>query len=60
MKPTVRALLAFAVSLFRSRLSPQLEILALRHRLTVYHRSNTPVVRKNSVRTLLMLPIPLI
>jgi hypothetical protein len=31
MPSIIRALLAFAVSLFRSRLSPQLEILALQH-----------------------------
>jgi hypothetical protein len=39
MKPIVRALLAFAVSLVRSRVSLQLEILALRHQLTLYQRS---------------------
>jgi len=39
MTPLVRALLAFAASLFRSRVSLQVEILALRHQLGVYHRS---------------------
>src|SRR5919109_5354739 len=37
--PVVSALLAFVVALFRSRRSMQLEILALRHQLTVYQRS---------------------
>ncbi len=46
MKPIVRALLAFAVSLVRSRVSLQLEILALRHQLTVYQRS----IRRPRVR----------
>ncbi|MFI5340677.1 MAG: integrase core domain-containing protein [Candidatus Methylomirabilales bacterium] len=46
MKPIVRALLAFAVSLVRSHVSLQLEILALRHQLTVYHRS----IRRPQVR----------
>jgi transposase InsO family protein len=46
MKPIVRALLAFAVSLARSRVSLQLEILALRHQLMFYHRSiQRPYVR---------------
>jgi hypothetical protein len=35
MKPAVRALLAFAVNLVRSRVSLQLEILALRHQLVL-------------------------
>ncbi len=39
MTSIIRALIAFAVSLFRSRMSLQLENLALRHQLTVYHRS---------------------
>ena len=39
MKPIVRALLAFVVSLVRSRVSLQMEILALQHQLAVYHRS---------------------
>ena len=39
MKPVVRALIAFLVSLVRSRLSLQVEILALRHQLAVYQRS---------------------
>jgi putative transposase len=39
MKPVVRALLAFAVSLVRSRVALHLEILALRHQLAVYQRS---------------------
>jgi len=46
MKPVVRALLAFVVSLFRSRLSLHLEILALQHQLAVYHRS----IRRPHVR----------
>jgi hypothetical protein len=46
MKPMVRALIAFAGSLVRSRVSLQLEILALRHQLTVYHRS----IRRPRVR----------
>jgi putative transposase len=46
MTPIVRALLAFAVSLVRSRVSPQLEILALRHQLMLYHRS----IRRPHVR----------
>jgi len=39
MTPIIRALLAFAVSLVRSRASLQVEILALQHQLAVYHRS---------------------
>ena len=39
MTPIVRALLAFAGSLLRSRMSLQLEIVALQHQLTVSHRS---------------------
>ena len=46
MTPIIRALLAFVVSLVRSRLSLQVEILALRHQLTVYHRS----IRRPQVR----------
>jgi transposase InsO family protein len=46
MTSIIRALLAFAVSLVRSRVSLQLEILALRHQLTVYHRS----IRRPQVR----------
>jgi putative transposase len=46
MTPVVLALLAFAVSLVRSRVSLQMEILALRHRLGVYHRS----IRRPQVR----------
>ena len=38
MKPIVCALLAFVSTLFRSRLSLQLEIVALRHQLAVYQR----------------------
>jgi putative transposase len=46
MKPVSRALLAFLASCFRSRLSLQLEILALRHQLTLYRRSSRrPQVR---------------
>ena len=39
MKPVVHALLAFVVSWFRSRLSLQLETIALRHQLAVYQSS---------------------
>lgn len=39
MTPLVRALVAFAVSLVRSRASLQVEIVALRHQLTIYERS---------------------
>jgi len=46
MKPIVRALIAFGDSLVRSRLSLQMEILALRHHLAVYHRS----IRRPRVR----------
>jgi len=40
MTPSVRALLAFVASFFRLRVSLQLEILALRHQLALYHRSS--------------------
>jgi putative transposase len=40
MRPIVRALLEFVTSLFRSRASLQLEILVLRHQLTLYQRSS--------------------
>ena len=46
MTPLVRALLAFVSSLFRSRVSLQLEILALQHQLAIYHRS----IRRPQVR----------
>ena len=46
MMPIGRALLAFLASLFRSRLSLQLEIVALRHQLTIYERS----IRRPRVR----------
>ena len=39
MKPIICALLAFVSTLFRSRHSLQLEIVALRHQLTVYQRA---------------------
>ena len=46
MQPGVRALIAFAVSLVRSRLSLQWEIVALRHQLTLSHDFFTvPTVR---------------
>jgi putative transposase len=48
MTPIVRALLAFAVSLFRSRVSLQMEVLALRHQLTIYQRS----IRRPQVRSI--------
>ena len=40
MTSIIRALLAFIASLFRSRVSLQLEILALRPQLTLYQRSS--------------------
>lgn len=46
MMPIVRALLAFVTSLCRSRLSLQLEIVALRHQLTLHQRS----IRRPQVR----------
>ena len=46
MTSIIRALLAFAVSLVPSRVSLQLEILALRHQLMLYHRS----IRRPQVR----------
>jgi hypothetical protein len=46
MTSIIRALLAFAVSLFQSRVSLQLEILALQHQLSVYRRS----IRRPRVR----------
>jgi hypothetical protein len=39
MKPFFRALLSFVVAIARSRISMQLEILALRHQLSVYQRT---------------------
>ncbi len=41
MKPIIGALLAFASTTFRSRLSLQFEIVALRHQIMVYQRSTT-------------------
>jgi putative transposase len=46
MLPIMRALLGFAISLFRSRVSLQLEVLALHHPLNVYRRS----IRRPQVR----------
>lgn len=46
MTSIIRALLAFAVGLFQSRVSLQLEILALQHQLSVYRRS----IRRPRVR----------
>jgi hypothetical protein len=40
MRPIVSALVAFVTTLLRPRLSLQLEIVALRHQLAVYKRSN--------------------
>jgi len=48
MMPIVRALLAFALSLYRSRVSLQMEVLALRHQLTSYQRS----IRRPQVRSI--------
>lgn len=39
MTPLVHALLSFAASFFRSRVSLQMEILTLQYRLGGYHRS---------------------
>ena len=39
MKPIVCAFIAFVTTLLRSRLSLQIEIVALRHQLAVYERS---------------------
>jgi hypothetical protein len=47
MPPVFSALLAFVVSLFRSRESLYLEHLALRHQLAVYQQS---VYRPHSLR----------
>ena len=47
MTPIGCALLAFVACLFRSRMSYQLEIVALRHQLTIYQRSS----RRPRVRT---------
>ena len=46
MTPIIRALLAFVASVFRSRASLQLEIVALRHQLALYQRS----IRRPQVR----------
>ena len=46
MTPLVRALLAFATRFFRSHVSLQVEIVALRHQLTVYER----LIRRPRVR----------
>jgi putative transposase len=46
MMPILRALVAFVVSLVRSRVSLQLEIVALRHQLAIYQRS----IRRPRVR----------
>lgn len=46
MTPIVRALLGFVVSLCRSRVPLQLEILAVQHQLVVYQRS----IRRPQVR----------
>ncbi len=39
MKPIVRSLIAVVVSFIRSRVALQVEVVALRHQLTVYQRS---------------------
>ena len=39
MMPIVQALIVFVVGVFRSRIALQLEIVALRHQLALYHRS---------------------
>jgi hypothetical protein len=48
MKPIVRALLAFLSTAFRSQLSLQFEIVALRHQLAVYQRTTTKRPRISS------------
>jgi len=45
MKPIVQALIALAVSPFRSCLSTQLEILALWNQLTVYRKYSHEFMR---------------
>lgn len=40
MRPIISALVAFVTTLLRPRLSLQLDIVALRHQLAVYERSN--------------------
>jgi hypothetical protein len=48
MMPIVRALLAFAVSVVRSRVSLEAEIVTFRHQLTVYEQSiRRPRVRRS-------------
>ena len=46
MRPILDALVVFVVGVFRSRIALQLEIVALRHQLTLYHRS----IRRPRVR----------
>jgi hypothetical protein len=41
VKPIINALLTYASTIFRSHVSLQLEIVALRHQITVYQRSTT-------------------
>jgi putative transposase len=41
VKPIISALLAYASTMLRSRISLQLEIVALRHQISVYQRSTT-------------------
>ncbi len=50
--PILRAAAAFACGLFRSRLSLQIEILALRHQLSVYQRTSARPRLKPSDRIL--------
>jgi putative transposase len=52
MKEIVFPLLSFLASLFRSRFSMQLEILALRHQLAVYHRRRKRPIIKPADRLL--------
>jgi len=51
MKPIVCALLAFVSTLFRSRHSLQLEIVALRHQLTVYQRPTVAICGSAGIDT---------
>ncbi len=52
MKPILSALFAFLSTIFRSRLSLQLAIVALRHQLTVYQRTTQHPRTKHGDRVL--------
>ena len=53
MKPIVRSLIAVVVSFIRSRVALQVEIVALRHQLTVYQRSIRRPAIGQELRTLI-------